>query len=747
MKTNPTAFPPATSAGADLEHSPGIQRIRIAGHSAPSHWRTRFMTSARLLCAAVALMLPLAGPNRAHASVIWGNSASGGNVNLEAFDAATGLLIPGQQFLVPNLTARNDNGRGVAVLGNDIYYTTANSGNIYKTNVITHADLGILVSTGFAGIANVATDGTYIYASDYQTSSGIVNEYDTSGNLIGSVNVGSGFGRDGFEVQNNPNIAGGATTFISNRGDLTSPYDVYDSSGNLLISAFINPVADGFSNEQTGIAYDGNHYFVSEVYNNRLLEYSGLGVFIRIIDLSINPPPPSGQRLLEDLSAVGNTISNPNECGDGVLAPPEQCDDGNTTSGDGCSAVCTIEAGGCVPANCDDGITCTVDHCSSAGGVFVCTHTPTDSLCNDGNACTDDHCAANGCTNTPNTNPCDDQSACTQGDTCDGQGNCVGTTVQCPPADQCHTGSGTCDPGTGTCTYATKPDGSVCTDDDPCTVDDVCQGGTCTSQPRNCDDDDPCTLDSCSVVFNQFKCDHVNCDSLPGKPCPPAFPQCIPVGCGNGRLDPGETCDPPNPNPIPGVVPPQPICRPDCTSCGDGAVNASDGETCDDGNTVSGCDPAHGKRALDGCLNNCTVPICDDPSRITMSAGLDRFDFHGMLTSTLAPVDVGGSDIVLELTSAFGQPLFRATLAGGSLTVSSTGSSFRYANKAAATSGGLSKLKMRRLSDGSLRTIARAYGDLSNAQEEMVTHLYVAEEEWTTRGSWVRLGNGWKFAH
>jgi hypothetical protein len=247
------------------------------------------------------------GTEATAASLIWGNSASSGNVSLEAFDSVTG--IPVQQFLVPNLTARNDNGRGVALLGDTIYYTTASSGNIYVTNANTHADLGILVSTGFAGIANVATDGVFIYASNYQTSSGVVNKYNTSGILVGTVNVGTGSGRDGFEVQNNPFFAGGATTFISNRGDAQSPYDVYDSAGVLLQSAFINPALNGFGNQQTGIAYDGTNYFVSQIFSNKLLKYSGTGVFLGAINLQ--GTSPSGTRLLEDLSAVGNTISNP----------------------------------------------------------------------------------------------------------------------------------------------------------------------------------------------------------------------------------------------------------------------------------------------------------------------------------------------------------------------------------------------------------------------------------------------------
>src|SRR5690349_12807500 len=81
---------------------------------------------------------------------VWGNNASFGNVYLEEFNVTTGTLV--QQFLLPNATARNDNGRGVAILGNTVYYTVAGNGNIYVTDATTHADLGVLVNTGFAGI-------------------------------------------------------------------------------------------------------------------------------------------------------------------------------------------------------------------------------------------------------------------------------------------------------------------------------------------------------------------------------------------------------------------------------------------------------------------------------------------------------------------------------------------------------------------------------------------------------------------
>jgi len=255
------------------------------------------------LIAAASMQTMLAGD-----TIIWGNNARFGNVDLVAFDVTNNTLVT--QFLLPNAGARADNGRGVALLGNTIYYTTANSGNIYITNTLTHSDDGILVNTGFPGIANVSTDGVFIYASSYQTNTGIVNKYNTAGVLVGTVTVGTGQGRDGFEVENNPNISGGATTFISNRGDLESPYDVYSSTGALLISAFIDPSKDGFGNGQTGIAYDGTNYYVSLINSNALLEYSGTGTFIKRIDLS-GFPDPFGTRLLEDLSAVGNTITNP----------------------------------------------------------------------------------------------------------------------------------------------------------------------------------------------------------------------------------------------------------------------------------------------------------------------------------------------------------------------------------------------------------------------------------------------------
>src|SRR5262249_54981730 len=237
----------------------------------------------------------------------------------------------------------------------------------------------------------------------YQATNGVINKYTPSGVLVGSITltgpdaVGAS-SRDGFEVQNNPNINGGATTFIANRydggfghmnGNVVGAYDVYDSNGVEIIPAFITPNAQGTAGA-TGIAYDGNHYFVSDIYNNRLFEYDGLGVFIRNIDLSANPNPPSGTRFLEDLSAVGNTVTNP-VCGNHTVEPPETCD----PPGSACGALLTCDAGcQCLGGN---GVIDPSEECDPPG-----------STCSDGSSVCASDCtcqASNTTTTTTSTTP------------------------------------------------------------------------------------------------------------------------------------------------------------------------------------------------------------------------------------------------------------------------------------------------------------------------------------------------------
>jgi len=101
------------------------------------------------------------------------------------------------------------------------------------------------------------------------------------------------------------------------------------------------------------------------------------------------------------------------------------------------------------------------------------------SGCDDGNPCTDDGCAGTGaCVHIPRSGACDDGNLCTQGDSCQA-GECQGgAAVQCAPGDACRE-AGTCDPATGQCTTALRPDGTACDDGNLCTQGDSCQAGEC----------------------------------------------------------------------------------------------------------------------------------------------------------------------------------------------------------------------------------------------------------------------------
>jgi hypothetical protein len=110
-------------------------------------------------------------------------------------------------------------------------------------------------------------------------------------------------------------------------------------------------------------------------------------------------------------------------------------------------------------------------------------------------------CTAAGCVAQPQPDGtvCSDGDPCTENDTCLA-GACTGMPVVCMPASSCHV-AGTCDPQLGVCSTPSKPDGSACDDGNECTSD-TCQNGTCFGKPLtngvHCDDGDACTTtDAC----------------------------------------------------------------------------------------------------------------------------------------------------------------------------------------------------------------------------------------------------------
>jgi len=194
--------------------------------------------------------------------------------------------------------------------------------------------------------------------------------------------------------------------------------------------------------------------------------------------------------------------------------------------------VCQPDTGECLPVPVKDGVLCedeticsSMDECISGKCVGV-----KFLDCDDDNECTSDSCdPVKGCSHKDLIgNSCDDGNGCTTGDTCTEQG-CKGEHIpgcgctkpedckalflhnggnlcqstlacvanqckaipidkpkECPPSDNpCL--SNECEPSTGECVHLMVPDGRVCSDDDPCTINDICQNGNCVSEPKVCD--------------------------------------------------------------------------------------------------------------------------------------------------------------------------------------------------------------------------------------------------------------------
>ncbi len=240
------------------------------------------------------------------------------------------------------------------------------------------------------------------------------------------------------------------------------------------------------------------------------------------------------------------------------------------------TGVCNAQTGQCELANdddgepCDDGLYCTVDTvCGDGvckgGTAYNCGWTPgecdivtcdeTSKTCSltqksNGDPCvSDDLCEVNAtCTNgscngepkdcfffpvpdechVPECNPQDGQCVavagnqgqpcndpndlCTVNQTCNA-GLCQGgQPIDCSYLDQdCLEGA--CNVNTGQCTTQPVPNGSTCSDLNPCTAGETCQNGTCTggSAVTQCQGGDYCCPSGCTVS-NDADCAIVELD-------------------------------------------------------------------------------------------------------------------------------------------------------------------------------------------------------------------------------------------
>jgi hypothetical protein len=248
----------------------------------------------------------------------------------------------------------------------------------------------------------------------------------------------------------------------------------------------------------------------------------------------------------------------------------------------------------------------------ATGGSTATQCSPPD--CNDNNPCTTDYCSAGSCVHTPlaNGTGCTDGNSCTRTDTCQ-NGVCVGgSPVTCPALDACHT-AGICNPSTGACSNPNAPDGTACTDNNPCTKPDSCRGGACVSGPQVV-----CTAsDACHAAgycdYNTGNCTNPNapdgticndgnactttdtcvngsCTGTNPKTCPASDSCHMPGTCDSGT----GSCSNPN-------APDGTICSDNnaCTApdqCTAGTCNSGAAVSMDDGNpcTTDSCDPKTG---------------------------------------------------------------------------------------------------------------------------------------------------------
>lgn len=157
------------------------------------------------------------------------------------------------------------------------------------------------------------------------------------------------------------------------------------------------------------------------------------------------------------------------------------CDDGDPcTVGDTCADSACLA--GASALDCDDQDPCTIDSCAPGIG---CVH-DAESKCDDRDPCTNDSCRPDGeCVNTAFVGPCDDDDPCTLGEVCDAAGTCGGGAPRsCDDANVCTTDA--CIPGEGCLNLFRTEDcvgdscgPALCSDDEPCTIDDRCIAGQC----------------------------------------------------------------------------------------------------------------------------------------------------------------------------------------------------------------------------------------------------------------------------
>ncbi len=234
------------------------------------------------ICTMIMCMLAVIPAARAD-EVIYANNA-GSHDYVWQLDLSTNTLAKQID------TTISANGRGVVDVNNILYITTANSGNVYSFNLSNNTLSTAFTVSGASGLASITYTGSDFWIGDY-TGTDKAYLYTPGGTLVKTISLSNCTGFcDGLTYL--PTNGG---ELISNRADgynQNSIYDVYNTNGTLLQSAFIDTTNLGSMGcpHTTGIAWDGTNYFVSclDAPTPTVAKYGPTGNFIALLPLA-NP--------------------------------------------------------------------------------------------------------------------------------------------------------------------------------------------------------------------------------------------------------------------------------------------------------------------------------------------------------------------------------------------------------------------------------------------------------------------------
>jgi PEP-CTERM motif len=224
-------------------------------------------------------------------STIWGASADSGGPLLQEW-SLTGTLLD-------TITAPHGfNGRGVIQVGNILYYDSADTNSIYAYNFKTNTDLGTVFSVaGASGLAAMTYDGHHIWIANY-SGTNQVYEYSLTGTLVNTITTSKCTSFcDGLVYAHGDLIE-------NERDGFDGPaniYDVYSTSGTLLTPSFLvghDPTGN------TGIAYDGTDYYVSNINDQTISVYGPNGNWLRDFSLQTGGNPTLVEGLSVNFAAV-----------------------------------------------------------------------------------------------------------------------------------------------------------------------------------------------------------------------------------------------------------------------------------------------------------------------------------------------------------------------------------------------------------------------------------------------------------